>query len=154
MACQPALKKTAPDKDAEFSAAFAALRATLAPFAAGNMRVVTDSPENYYLETAFPVFRGKPVFFAAVRKGKAYVSYHLMPLYMNPALQKRVSPELKRRQQGKSCFNFTRCDAALFGELGVLTREGLEAFKKLAANPAFVGQVVRKKASGKAKAKR
>jgi len=30
------------------------------------------------------------------RMGKNYVSYHLMPVYMNPALQKHISPELKR----------------------------------------------------------
>ena len=154
MACKPALKKTAAENESEFGAAFAALRATLAPFAGGNMRVVSDSPQYYCLETAFPVFRGKPAFFAAVRKGKAYVSYHLMPLYMDAALQKLVSPELKRRQQGKSCFNFTHSDAALFGELGALTRGGLEAFKKLAADPDFQERMKGQAGRSKAKAKR
>ena len=69
--------------------------------------------------------------FAAVRKGKAYVSYHLMPIYMNPALQSRVSPELQRRKQGKACFNFSQPDHKLFVELAELTRLGFEGFKKL-----------------------
>jgi hypothetical protein len=29
-----------------------------------------------------------------------------MPLYMNPALTKTISPPLKKRMQGKTCFNF------------------------------------------------
>jgi hypothetical protein len=41
-----------------------------------------------------------------VRLGKAYVSFHLVPLYMCPALAKSVSPALKKRMQGKACFNF------------------------------------------------
>ena len=46
------------------------------------------------------------MFFGSVRLGKAYVSYHLMPLYMRPALTSLVSPVLKKRMQGKTCFNF------------------------------------------------
>jgi hypothetical protein len=41
-----------------------------------------------------------------VRLGKAYVSFHLMPLYMCPALAKSIAPALKKRMQGKTCFNF------------------------------------------------
>jgi hypothetical protein len=46
------------------------------------------------------------MWFASVRQGKAYVSFHLMPLYMNPPLLRTVSPSLKKRMQGKTCFNF------------------------------------------------
>ena len=46
------------------------------------------------------------MFFGAVVTGKAYVSYHLMPLYTCPWLVKTVSADLKKRMQGKSCFNF------------------------------------------------
>src|ERR1051325_8310312 len=38
--------------------------------------------------------------------GKSYVSYHIMGLYMNPAVQNTISKELKARMQGKTCFNF------------------------------------------------
>jgi len=61
-----------------------------------------------------PVTQVKAVCFGAVRLGKNYVSYYLMPVYMTPALQKRISPELRKRMQGKSCFNFTEIDPILF----------------------------------------
>jgi hypothetical protein len=41
-----------------------------------------------------------------VRKGKSYVSFHLIPVYMFPDLLKGLSPALEKRMQGKSCFNF------------------------------------------------
>lgn len=68
--------------------------------------------------------------FAAVRTGKGYVSYHLLPIYMNPHLQNKISAELKRRKQGKACFNFSQPDEKLFAELAELTRLGLESFRK------------------------
>ncbi len=54
----------------------------------------------------FPQHKGQPMWFGSVRMGKAYVSFHLMPLYMNPPLMNAVSPGLKKRMQGKTCFNF------------------------------------------------
>jgi hypothetical protein len=64
------------------------------------------------------------MWFGVVRAGKAYVSYHLMPVYSHAALAARISPALKKRMQGKSCFNFSKPDPELFEELAALTREG------------------------------
>jgi len=62
------------------------------------------------------------MFFGSAKVGKAYVSFHLLPLYMNAALSKAVSPALKTRMHGKSCFNFTTDpDKATVGELKKLT---------------------------------
>jgi hypothetical protein len=47
-----------------------------------------------------------------------------VPVYAAPELGKNMSPELKRRMQGKSCFNFTTVDETLFRELESLTEEG------------------------------
>ncbi len=69
------------------------------------------------------------MYFGSVRLGKAYVSFHLMPLYFNEKLTGLVSPELKKRMQGKTCFNFQAVDEKLFGELGELTRLGLLAYE-------------------------
>jgi len=63
--------------------------------------------------------------------GKNYVGYHLMPVYMNRVLQKRISPELKKRMQGKACFNFSEVDPALFRQLTDLTAAGLEVYRAL-----------------------
>ena len=77
----------------------------------------------------FPQHKGHPMQFATVRLGKAYVSFHLMPLYMNPLLSGTISPALKKRMQGKTCFNFkTAPDAALLAELERLTHAGFQFF--------------------------
>jgi hypothetical protein len=65
-----------------------------------------------------------------VRQGKGYVSYHLMPVYTHAELAAKISPALRKRMQGKSCFNFKTVDAALFAELGVLTAAGAEVFSR------------------------
>jgi hypothetical protein len=72
----------------------------------------------------------KPLFFGAVQVRKAYVSYHLMPVYVRPALLAALSPELKKRMQGKSCFNFSAIDKPLFKELSALTKAGFDSYKE------------------------
>jgi len=74
---------------------------------------------------------GKPVWFAAIRMGKNYVSYHLMPVYLNAGMQKRIPPELNKRMQGKACFNFSEIDPALFRQLAELTAAGFEGYHAL-----------------------
>jgi hypothetical protein len=74
--------------------------------------------------------KGRDVWFAGLKIGKAYVSYHLMTVYMFPDLLKGLSPALKKRMQGKSCFNFTAVDEALFKELAQLTAAGYERFRR------------------------
>jgi hypothetical protein len=67
---------------------------------------------------------------AWVEIGKSYVGYHLMPVYGNPKLLDGFSKELRKRMQGKSCFNFKAVDEALFAELDELTRQSFIAFRK------------------------
>jgi|SRR5215467_6747677 len=133
MPAKPARKKVSGEKQADFSSTFQALRAILVPYSKRDTKVVHDKPDNYYLETTFPVMGRGPMMFAAVRKGKSYISYHLLPLYMNPPLQNKVSRELNRRKQGKACFNFSHTDEKLFAELAEITRLGFEDFKKLSS---------------------
>lgn len=66
---------------------------------------------------------------AGIRVGKSYVSYYLMPVYGLPELLADISPELKRRMQGKACFNFARVDESLFSELAALTATGIERYR-------------------------
>lgn len=115
-----------PDKD-EFQATFEKLKAILTPYAA-KLIVVHDTDKNYYLDTVHVMKNKQRLFFAAVRVGKAYVSFHLMPVYACADLPGTISPELKRRMQGKSCFNFKTVDEKLFKELGKLTKEGFKRF--------------------------
>lgn len=121
----------APSKAAkpDFATVFTALRKdVLEPFL-GDIRVQTDKPGNYHTEVPGMFHRGKPLYFAGLRTGKNYVSFHLLPVYSAPELLKGMSPALKKRMQGKACFNFTTVDEACFAELGRLTAAGLKLFK-------------------------
>lgn len=91
--------------------------------------VKQDTDKAYYVDTNTE-YNKKPMFFGATMIKKNYVSFYLMPVYTNPELLKGMSPELKKRMQGKSCFNFKEVDDTLFKELGELTKKGYEAFKK------------------------
>ena len=123
-------RKTAPSKatDKGLDAVFAGLKQILKRHAS-QLFVKEEKPGNYYLETVSASYKGKRLFFGAVQTRKSYVSFHLMPVYAFPGLLKGMSPELKRRMQGKSCFNFTAPDEKLFSELGKLTDAGFEKFR-------------------------
>jgi hypothetical protein len=115
---------------ADFESVFAALKPVLGKYAK-RLAVKTDTPVEYTLVTKraspFPQHKGHPMDFGSVRVGKAYVSFHLMPLYMNEALTKTISPALKKRMQGKSCFNFTVApEPEALSELKRLTEAGLK----------------------------
>ncbi len=70
------------------------------------------------------------MFFAEVRLGKVYASYHLMALYIDTSLQ-AVSPELAKRKQGKTCFNFKKeVPPELLAELRDLTERGITAYNE------------------------
>jgi hypothetical protein len=106
------------------------LRVILTPYRE-RLHVAVDGPGGLTLE--FPGYAGMPWgFAAATRLGKRYVSFYLMGVYGQPTLIDGMSPELRRRMQGKSCFNFTKLDEALFEELEVLTE------RSIAAQPAMI----------------
>ena len=105
----------------EFKKVFTELKKLVKPFA-GKMRIIADTPAQFILE-------GK-MWFGGVRRGKAYVSYHLIAVYAFPEILKGLSPKLRARMQGKSCFNFTKHDPALFRELGRLTKRSFARFRK------------------------
>lgn len=112
---------------ADFGATFGVLRALMLD-AAGDQHVVTDTAGDLVLHTRqLDPKTGKPVWFGAVSLRKSYVAYHLFPLYADPQLGADLSAELKRRQQGKSCFNFKTIDPALSAELADLTRRAAAA---------------------------
>jgi hypothetical protein len=73
--------------------------------------------------------RGREIYFGGTQIKKNYVSYHLMAVYMNPELLDGISDKLRKRMQGKSCFNFRKPDQELFAELDQLTQKSLTWFK-------------------------
>ncbi|TMM59037.1 hypothetical protein FEE95_06280 [Maribacter algarum] len=81
------------------------------------LSVVHDKPTNYYLNTAANEKNKKGEFFAAVQVKKNYIAFHLMPVYYYPDLLSTIGDDLKKRMQGKSCFNFNQVEDELFDEL-------------------------------------
>ena len=116
-------------KEHDFDGAFKGLRRLLKSRAA-KLFVKRDTPGEYYVETKELLWKGERLFVAAVKKNKSYVSFHLVTVYMYPDLLNKISPELKKRMQGKGCFNFTAPDPELFEELGEVVDAGFKAFRK------------------------
>ena len=115
--------------DAQAAAVFDRLAAIFTPYRS-TLIAKTDEPESLFLETPPSAAYPSGLFFGAVKIGKRYVSFHLMPVYVHPDLLDGMSRELRKRMQGKSCFNFTRPDKALFAELETLTAAGFARFQQ------------------------
>jgi len=108
---------------------FVELKAILQPYA-DRLDVKKDMENEFYLDTFFIQKNKLPLFFAAAKIQKHYVSYYLMPVYVDPGLLEGISPGLKKRMQGKSCFNFKQVDPLLFQELAELTRVGFASYQE------------------------
>jgi hypothetical protein len=118
----------------DFSRIFAVLKPVMSE-EEGRLAVQKDTSSEYSLITKdpspFPQHKGQPMWFGAVKLGKAYVSFHLMPLYMSATLEKEISPALKKRMQGKTCFNFKAVpDKELLADLKKLTAACAAAWEK------------------------
>jgi hypothetical protein len=110
------------------------LREILEPYR-GRLVATKDGPDGLALE--IPGLEGKPWgYVAGTRLGKSYVSLYLMPVYAFPDLAETLSPALRRRKQGKSCFNFTTVDEPLFAELAAVMAAGFERYLALATEVA------------------
>lgn len=114
-------------KNPDFDETFEKLKKILEPYES-KLIVVSDTADNYALETDHVMKNKHRLYFGGVKRGKAYVSFHLMAVYACPDLAKEISPELQKRMQGKSCFNFTSPDQNLFNELRRLTKAGFARF--------------------------
>lgn len=89
-----------------------------------------DEPTRYYLGThEVRAKDGYRTWFGGVEVKKNYVSAHLIPVYVHPAMLETASPDLRKRMQGKSCFNFKAVDDALFEELHALVDAGVARFQ-------------------------
>jgi hypothetical protein len=111
-------------KAAGFAAVETRLREILQPLRS-KLVATRDQPGDLALE--IPGLEGKPWgYVAGIRRGKRYVSYYLMSAYADPKVMASMTPELRRRMQGKSCFNFTHVDEPLFAELGRITETTFE----------------------------
>lgn len=113
----------------QFDEVFTALKRCLEPHAV-HLVLKADTADNYYLNLHYTREDGYQGYFGSVQIKKNYVSYHLMAVYAFPEMLESVSDKLKKRMQGKSCFNFKKPEPELFAELEQLTKLGFERFKQ------------------------
>ncbi len=88
-------------------AVFATLRNVLAG-AAPHCAVKLDTATEYTLETRSPSpfaqHKGQPLYFGMVKCGKAYISFHLMPLYMCPPAAGSGDSQLEKADAVQNVF--------------------------------------------------
>ena len=114
----------------EFSQLFEALRALYLGHQPAGV-LLRDEPGNYSLAThGVREKDGYRTWFGGAEIRKNYVSAHVMPVYIYPELLDGISPALRKRMQGKACFNFKTADDALFAELGGLIARGAARFEE------------------------
>jgi hypothetical protein len=113
----------------DLNAVFTELRSIMAPYAA-KLDTKKDDATELYVDTSFLQKNKKPLFFGAVQIKKSFVSFHLMPVYLKPELLDGLSPGLKSRMQGKSCFNFTEVDKPMLKDLASLTKTAFASYKE------------------------
>lgn len=113
----------------DFPVVFEQLKNILKPYEP-SLTITADTSDSYSLDGPYSEKWKKVVFFGATQIKKNYVSFYLMPVYMYPELLEDISPELKKRMQGKSCFNFNKVEPELFEELARLARDGAEKFNQ------------------------
>ncbi|HLO35709.1 MAG TPA: hypothetical protein VK194_06490, partial [Candidatus Deferrimicrobium sp.] len=119
---------------ADLDAVHARLKAILAAHR-GDLAITADGPGGMTVEV--PGLEGRPWgYVAGTRLGKRYVSLYLMPVYAAPELAATMSPELRARMQGKSCFNFARIDEPLLAELDALAARTIPGFRAVAERAA------------------
>jgi hypothetical protein len=109
------------------SETFDALKALFTPYVP-HLTVTADDERTYMLDGAYSQAMKRAMFFGGVRYGKSYVSLHLMPVYTNPELLSPISDRLRKRMQGKSCFNFNTPDPDLFADLALLIHTGFKKY--------------------------
>lgn len=111
-----------------FPEMFTVLREVLAPFAP-HLHVTVDSDDAYSLDARSSDQYPNGLFFGAVQIKKNYVSFHLMPVYVFPDLLDGISLDLRKRMQGKSCFNFARIEQIPRDDLSALASAGFGRYR-------------------------
>ncbi|NIJ09323.1 hypothetical protein FHS31_002955 [Sphingomonas vulcanisoli] len=124
----PTARNENPTMD-DFAAIFKALRLLYAKHADACV-LLADDADRYILGTHEVRQRdGYRTWLGGVEIKKSYVSAHLMPLYIHPDLIETMTPDLRRRMQGKACLNFKRIDPNLFAQLDALIDLGIARFR-------------------------
>ena len=117
------------DKEQRFRNIFTDLKSIIETHAP-HLNADYDHDTGYSLNAGTNPTNNKPMHFAATMIKKNYVSFYLMPVYIEPSLLDDISDDLRKRMQGKSCFNFKQPDEALFQELAALPQRALDDYRE------------------------
>jgi hypothetical protein len=72
----------------------------------------------------------KELYFAGIRRQKAYVGFYYFPIYCLPALAASLAPSLIKRLKGKSCFRVVSLEGGLRDHIRDALRVGLEGYRE------------------------
>jgi hypothetical protein len=112
----------------EFEKIYAELRLIFRPLER-KLDIIKDEPAEFCANSREPWSNGKELYFGGAVIKKNYVSFYLMPVYMYPDLLDGTTEALRKRMQGKSCFNFMKYDRPLIRELATLTKMSFERLR-------------------------
>lgn len=78
-------------------------------------------------------YGGKPteLAMASIILQKGYVGLYFMPIYMNPALKKKLPPSLNKLLKGKTCFHIKKLDPDLLRNIEAALNEGMKCYEGL-----------------------
>ena len=78
------------------------------------------------------VYGGKPkdVAMASIILQKGYVGFYFLPVYLNPAVQKKLSPALRKLLKGKTCFYIRGLSPELLKDVEAALEIGRADFEK------------------------
>jgi hypothetical protein len=114
----------------DFSGTFAVLKGLLVPYAT-RLHPTHDTATFYMLDGEYASDFKRAMTFGGVQIRRAYVTFHLLPVYSHPELLSSVSDALKKRMQGRSSFNFVRPERELLVELSALVDTGFRLYERL-----------------------
>jgi len=95
--------------------------------------IVYEVPLERYRDT----YNGQPLWYAAFAVQKAYISLHLMPVYGNPELTRKLTDGFraagKKLDMGKACIRFKVAEDLALDTIGALVASvPLERFVQFA----------------------
>lgn len=102
----------------------------VAVLSAPSMKLSKDTMGEIMLSVPQDVLDARdPVWFASVRLNASNIAFYLPPLAMKECRDLVVSTQLRARATGRTCFQFSRNEPALFDELAHLTAKADELLR-------------------------
>jgi hypothetical protein len=132
------LKALPPDRRRELSRVRTALKKHLPK---GFEEVVEGAVLAYQVPVARApdTYNGRPLWYAALGSPKSYLTLHLMPVYWNPTMLKRLEAGFKAAGKkldiGKACIHYQRADDLALDAIGqVVASTSLDQWIAIAAS--------------------